>query len=135
MSDEIALRAPKGLDIGVNFPFTMVIEHAPLTLAEMFQVAKGFDLYEMEADLSDQEGLVKENILIDVLESAPTETVVKVTPVATLPYTLLARHTELMVKQVTKSHLKGKAKVVKIRWEIDKTGVASDLRSMLRKVG
>lgn len=134
MSDEPTLSAPKGTEIGVNFPFTIQVEHAALTLPEMFEVTRAFDLYEMEEDLSDREGLVKENMLVDVLEITPTQTLIKVTPAFAMPYPLLAKHTELMIKQVTKSVLKGKARVTKIRWEVDKTGVASDLRGMLRKI-
>jgi hypothetical protein len=132
--DDPQMTAPKGMEIGVNFPFTLVIEHAALDLPQMFAVTKAFDLYEMQEDLSDREGLVKENMLVDVLEITPTETLVKVTPAFAMPYPLLAKHTELMIKQIAKDVLKGKAKVTKIKWEIDKTGVASDLRGMLRKI-
>ena len=128
------MKIPKGMEIPVNFPFIMTVEHAPLSLPEMFLVTKAFDLYEMQADLSDQEGLVKENILIDVLESGPTETMIKITPMFAMPYTLLAKHAELMIRSITKDYLKGKAKVTKIKWEVGTTGVASDLRGMLRKV-
>jgi len=134
MSDDVTLRQPKGAEIPVNFPFVMTVEHAPLSLPEMFQATKAFDLYEMQLDLSDQEGLVKENMLVDVLESGPTETVIKITPAFAMPYSLLAKHAELMLKTIAKDHLKGKAKVTRIKWEVGTTGVASDLRGMLRKV-
>lgn len=132
--EEPSVRVPKGMEIPVNFPFIIVVEHAPLSLPEMFSATKAFDLYEMQLDLSDQEGLVKENMLVDVLESGPTETTIKITPAFAMPYSLLAKHTELMLKSIAKDFLKGKAKVTKIKWEVGTTGVASDLRGMLRKV-
>lgn len=120
--------------IGINFPFVIRLQHGPIGLTEMFELTKAFDLYEMEKDLSDQEGLVKENILVDVLECTPTETTIKVTPAQSLPYDAITKHVQLMVVAVTKRLLKGRAKVVSLKWEIDKTGVASDIRGMLRKV-
>src|ERR1041384_1147920 len=106
MPDELRIgnMAPRDPEIGINFPFIVTIEHGALGLADMFAVTRAFDLYEMEKDLSDNEGLVKENILVDVLECTPTTTTVKVTPVETLSYALLGKHTELMIKSVAKKH-------------------------------
>lgn len=134
MSDDVKLSAPEGVEIAVNFPFIMKIDHAPLDVSEMFVLTKALDLYEMQKNLAEPGSYVKDQILIDVLECSPTQTTIKVTPADSLPYTVLAKYTEFMLKTITKQYLKGKSKVALIKWEIDKTGVASDLRGMLRKV-
>ena len=118
----------------MNFPFTLVLEHPPIDLPTMFQVTMAFDFFELEADATDNEGLVKENILVDVLECSPTVTIIKVTPAETMPYRRLALHTLNMLQALSRRVLGGKAKVVRLTWEIDKTGVASDLRGMLHKI-
>lgn len=136
MADEMRLRTPAITEISVNFPFTIVLQHPPIDLKGMFDLTQAFDMYEMERDSSNKEGgtLVKERILVDVLECTPTESTIKVTPAEAMSYAEMARHTEAMIQNLSKRLFKSKAKVAKLAWEIDKTGVASDLRGMLRKV-
>lgn len=136
MADELKMRSPTITEIGINFPFTMVIDHAALDLRGMFELTQAFDMYEMEKDSTDKEGrgMVKERILVDVLECTPTQSTVKVTPAETMSYAEIAKHTEAMMQNLSKRLFKAKPKVAKLTWEIDKTGVASDLRGMLRKV-
>ncbi|MBI2077183.1 MAG: hypothetical protein HYT80_02255 [Euryarchaeota archaeon] len=134
MAGEMKMQAPGIQDIGVNFPFVLVLEHPVVDLPGMFELTQAFDMYEMEADSTDQQGLVKENILVDVLELTPTVTTIKVTPAETMSYAAMAKHTQAMLDSLSKRLFKGKARIVRMSWEIDKTGVASDLRGMLRKV-
>lgn len=134
MADEMRMKAAAPSEIGVNFPFTVTLEHPTIGLHSMFEVTQSFDMYEMEHDKTNHEGLVKENILVDVLECTPTQTIIKVTPAMTMPYAQILRHTESMLSHLSRKLFSGKAKVIKLVWEVDKTGVASDLRGMLRKI-
>lgn len=133
--DDLKFKSPPITEIGVNFPFFIVVQHPPQTLAGMFEITQAFDMWEIEKNPDDVGGAqVKEKILVDVMECAPTETTIKVTPAQTMSYGEMAKHTEIMMKALSKRLFGGKAKAVKLKWEIDKTGVASDLRGMLRKV-
>lgn len=134
MANEMRMRGATPAEIGVNFPFTVTLEHPAIDLRAMFDVTQSFDMYEMERDRTDNQGLVKENILVDVLQCTLTQTIIKVTPALTMPYAHILKHTEAMLSQLNRKLFGGKAKVVKLVWEIDKTGVASDLRGMLRKI-
>jgi hypothetical protein len=129
------MRSPPITEIAVNFPFTIVLQHPPRDLAGMFEVTQAFDMWEIELNPDEKDGTqVKEQILVDVLECTPTETTIKVTPAHAMSYAEMAKHTEIMMKTLSKRLFQGKSKAVKLTWEIDKTGVASDLRGMLRKV-
>jgi hypothetical protein len=133
--DELRLQTPEITNIAVNFPFTIIVEHPVRDLAGMFLVTQAFDMWEMEKDPSEKGGTqVKEKILVDVLECTPTTTTVKVTPAFAMSYKDMALHTDVMMRTLSKRLFAGKAKVVKLTWEVDKTGVASDIRGMLRKV-
>lgn len=135
MVDEMKLRTPAITEISVNFPFTLVLEHPPIDLKGMFELSQAFDMYEMEKDSTNKEGtLVKDRILVDILECTPTQSTIKVTPAEAMSYAEMSKHAEAMIQNLSKRLFKSKAKVAKLTWEIDKTGVASDLRGMLRKV-
>lgn len=136
MADEMKLRTPAITEIGVNFPFTLILEHPPIDLKGMFELSQAFDMYEMEKDSTEKAGggLVKERILVDVLQCTPTESTIKVTPAEAMSYAEMSKHAEAMIQNLSKRLFKGKVKVARLTWEVDKTGVASDLRGMLRKV-
>jgi hypothetical protein len=125
---------PPAEEVVVDFPFLMTIEHPPLNLEQMFMVSRAFDFYEMETDLSDNEGAVKEHMVVDVLEVTPKQTLLKITPAEPMAYQHLATHTKLMMGAVSKRQFKGQLKVTKIQWQVDKTGIASDMRGRLRTV-
>ncbi|HLE47654.1 MAG TPA: hypothetical protein VI818_05100 [Candidatus Thermoplasmatota archaeon] len=134
MPSEMKMQAPSIEEIGVNFPFILVLEHPAVDLKGMFDLTQAFDMYEMERDAAAPEAFVKENILVDVLECTPTVTTIKITPAETMSYARMAKHTDIMLNNLGKRLFKGKAKIIRLAWEIDKTGVSSDLRGMLRKV-
>lgn len=132
---EMRLKSPPITEIAVNFPFTIVIEHPRRDLRGMFEVTQHFDMWEIERNPEDDEGAqIKEEILVDVLECTPTRTTIKVTPAHSMSYKDMAKHTDIMMRTLNARLFDGKAEAVKLTWEIDKTGVSSDLRGMLRKV-
>lgn len=120
-------------EIGVNFPFLITLEHPTLDVKGMFELTQAFDMYEMQLGPDGQHQL-KEIILVDVLEVTPTLTTIKVTPAEAMPYLELLKHVDPMLTKVASLFFKSKFKVARLTWEIGQTGVASDLRGMLRKI-
>ena len=122
-----ATHLPVGDSIAVDFPVVLTFDHPELTLQGMFQFAGAFDEYELQDDPINGRP-VKERIAVDVVEVTPTRTTIRVTPVKRLAYLDLAAIVEAMIQRVTTGIVQGRVALVRMTWEIEGPGVASDTR-------
>jgi hypothetical protein len=123
-----------GRTIGISYPFRVGIEHGPLDVRDMFTITEAFDLYEVKGVSGENQGKARKDLFVDVLEVEPTKTTIMVTPTHPMPYADMGRDVETMLDGLAKKHLKGKAKVIRVVWTVDKTGIASDLKGRIHVV-
>jgi hypothetical protein len=133
MTDDEA-PAEKNRALRIDFPFLVYLDHEPIGLADMFRLTEALDFYEIEPDPSGARELVKHTLTVDVVEVTPTDTTIKITPTRPVSYDVLSAHLDALLKRIGKSVLKKAPKLKRLRWEIAKFGVASDMRGMLRSI-
>ncbi|MBI2078169.1 MAG: hypothetical protein HYT80_07350 [Euryarchaeota archaeon] len=127
MADAQGAHLPVGDSIAVDFPVVLTFDHPELTLQGMFQFAGALDEYELQGDPINGRP-VKERISVDVVDVTPTRTTIRVTPMKRLAYLDLAAIVDAMIHRVTSGIINGRVALVRMTWEIEAPGVASDER-------
>ena len=119
---------PVGDSSEVDFPVVLTFDHPELSLQGMFQLAGAFDEYELADDPTNPGRQVKARLAVDVGDVTPTRTTIRVTPSEPLAYLDLAAIVDAMIERVTNGIVQGRAALVRMTWEIQTPGVASDER-------
>ncbi len=114
--------------VPVDFPFELELQHAPLDVRQMFELSAFLDFHELRR----REGGDNFQLIIDLLDLQAERTTVQAKPRQAMTYDEIADHVELLLAEF-QSRL-GSARVTRLRWLVDRKGVASDMRASHQRV-
>jgi len=121
-------------EVQITFPFLLYIKIENSTLKEMMQLCDGFDVYEMIPDEKEKDEKTDTNdpwqkMIVDVIEVAKDEIVIKITLRESLTYSeIYDQLMELLefVKKRTRREIF--MHISRILWEKPTFGVPSDIK-------
>ena len=123
-----------GEEVQITFPFLLYIKIENSTLKEMMELCDGFDVYEMipdgrnDNDISDTVDPWRK-MIVDVIEVAKDEIVIKITLRESLTYSEIYDHLMKLLDFVKRrTHREIFMHISRILWEKPTFGVPSDIK-------
>ncbi len=119
-------------ELGIDFPFQLVIQHPALNIKRMMELSKLLDFHEVrQADGTLDAG--RHDLVVDVLYVRETETKIEVKPRVSMTYDAMGQELDIIIGTLAKK-FNGKVKVAGVDWLVDRKGMASDMRSTQKRV-